>query len=228
MHLRLDPTALHDQFKNADPFPHIVMDGLFDDAYLEAVLAQFPGPDEDVWHEFSNENEIKKGYHYERLLRFELQAFMFLMNSPIALLFLEELTGIRRLIPDPYFGGGGPHRIGPGGFLKVHTDFNRHPKLNIYRRLNVLVYLNQNWEEEYGGHLELWDRNLENCVSTVLPTFNRTVVFETSEHSWHGHPKPLTCPADRARQSVSFYYYTAEKPEAGFEFEHATIFRDTD
>ncbi|MEE9394563.1 MAG: 2OG-Fe(II) oxygenase, partial [Planctomycetota bacterium] len=181
----------------------------------------------DVWQSFSDENEIKRGYHYETLLQFDLQAFLFLMNSPIMLLFLEELTGIPNLISDPYFGGGGPHRIEKGGFLKVHTDFNRHPKLRLYRRLNLLVYLNHDWPEEYGGHLELWDRDLSNCTSRILPTFNRTVVFETSDHSWHGHPHPLSCPSDRSRQSIGFYYYTAAKPEEGYEEDHPTVFRKT-
>src|ERR1041385_9291271 len=107
------------------------------------------------------------------------------MNSFEMLLWLEALTGIEGLIPDPYFGGGGLHQIEPGGFLKIHADFNVHPKLHLDRRLNMLIYMNRDWREEYGGHLELWDAEMRKCRKRILPTFNRTVVFSTrsEEHT---------------------------------------------
>jgi Rps23 Pro-64 3,4-dihydroxylase Tpa1-like proline 4-hydroxylase len=147
------------------------------------------------------------------------------MNSWEMLHFLERLTGIDGLIPDPYFGGGGIHQIEPGGFLEVHADFNWHPKLRLDRRLNMLIYLNRDWPEEYGGHLELWDRQLRECVRSILPVFNRTVVFSTTDSSYHGHPRPLGCPPGRTRKSVSLYYYTNGRPDEERSAPHDTIFR---
>jgi hypothetical protein len=127
-------------------------------------------------------------------------------NSPGCLQFLETLTGIGNLMPDPYFEGGGLHQIEPGGFLKVHADFNWHPRLRLDRRLNLIVYLNQDWREEYNGHLELWDRSMSLAVRKVLPVFNRAVVFSTTSWAYHGHPEKLACPPGQTRKSLALYY----------------------
>ncbi len=219
-----DPHALRPRYSGAEPFPHIALDGLFEDAVLERVLAEFPAPGEIAWAVFDNPQEKKLGYRHTEALGNELARFMTAMSSPPALEFLEALTGIEGLIPDPYFGGGGPHQILPGGFLKIHADFNWHPKLKLDRRLNVLVYLNRDWPESYGGHLELWDTAMGRCVQRILPIFNRTVVFSTTDVSYHGHPTPLSCPPDRARRSVSFYYYTVGRPAEERSAPHDTLF----
>ena len=127
--------------------------------------------------------------------------------------FLERLTGIDALIPDPHYFGGGLHQIRPGGFLKVHADFNRHSRLDLERRLNAILYLNKDWQEEYGGHLQIWDNDMTRCEKKVLPVFNRLLVFATLDTANHGHPDPLTCPPDRARRSMALYYYTSDRPE---------------
>jgi 2OG-Fe(II) oxygenase superfamily len=226
MKLAADPRALHERYAAARPFPHIVLDGLFPDDVLEGVLADFPRPEEMGAH-FDNPLEKKLGYTYETPVRDRVREFLWTMSSAPVLQFLEALTGIEGLIPDPYFGGAGPHQIIPGGFLKVHVDFNWHPLLKLDRRLNLLVYLNRGWRDEYGGHLELWDRDMARCEQKVLPVFNRTVVFSTTDFSFHGHPAPLTCPPDRSRKSVSFYYYTNGRPDEERSAPHDTIFRKT-
>src|SRR5918995_6168013 len=210
-----DPRSLHEQYASADPFPHIVIDGLFDDADLERVLADFPRPEEMRWMRFESPLEKKLGfYHEDSVLAPAVRAFLDAMNGFEMLLFLEGLTGIDGLIPDPYFGGGGLHQIEPGGFLKVHADFNVHPKLKLDRRLNVLIYLNKDWQESYGGSLELWDREMNHAVVSILPIFNRFVVFATTDYSYHGHPEPLACPPGRMRRSLALYYYTNGRPES--------------
>lgn len=224
MRFHADPHALHPRYVSAEPFPHIAIDGLFDDALLREVLAAFPRPEEMEWRNFDNAKEKKLGYRHGTVLRGPVWDFMMAMSQPPALEMLEALTGIEGLIPDPYFGGGGPHQIEQGGFLKVHADFNWHPKLKLDRRLNVLVYLNEDWEESFGGHLELWDREMTTAEAKILPVFNRTVVFSTTDTSYHGHPDPLTCPRDRSRKSVSFYYYTAGRPESERSAPHDTVF----
>jgi hypothetical protein len=227
MKLNTDPAPLLDSYVSARPFPHIVLDGLFPDETLEAVLADFPRPDEIEWASFDNPTEKKLGYRYTSPLKRNLRDFLYEMSSPPVLRFLEALTGIEGLIPDPYFGGAGPHQILPGGFLKIHTDFNWHPLMKLDRRLNLLVYLNHDWDEEYGGHLELWDRDMTHCEARILPVFNRTVVFNTTDFSYHGHPSPLACPEGRSRKSVSFYYYTNGRPESERSAPHDTIFKKT-
>ena len=227
MKLNADPTSLRERYVNARPFPHIALDNLFDDEVLEGVLAEFPRPDEIEWAKFDNATEKKLGYRYTSPLRRNVRDFLWEMSSPPILQFLEAMTGIEGLIPDPYFGGAGPHQILPGGFLKVHADFNWHPLMKLDRRLNLLVYLNKDWKEEYGGHLELWDRNMTHCEQKILPVFNRMVVFSTTDFSYHGHPTPLSCPEGMSRKSVSFYYYTNGRPEEERSAPHDTIFRKT-
>jgi len=223
--LRHDARALAASYRDAQPFPHVAVDGLFDDEALDAVLREFPGPEQMQWTRFDNPLEKKLGFFYETsTVSDTVRRFLDAMNSFEMLLWLEALTGIDGLIPDPYFGGGGLHQIEPGGFLKVHADFNVHPKLKLDRRLNMLIYLNKDWREEYGGHLELWDRDGRGCVKRILPVFNRAVVFSTSDASYHGHPHPLTSPPGVTRKSISLYYYTVGRPPAERSAPHDTIF----
>lgn len=225
MHLLVDPVAFHDAYVSAQPFPHVVIDDLFEDAALLEILDVFPAPGATNWARFDNPHERKLGFHHERTaIAPAIRAFLDQMNSFEMLLFLEKLTGIDGLIPDPYFGGGGLHQIERGGFLGVHVDFNVHPKLRLDRRLNLLLYLNRDWREEYGGHLELWNSDATVCEKRFLPQFNRTVVFSTSDRSFHGHPHPLTCPEGWTRKSISLYYYTSGRPEEERSPVHDTIF----
>lgn len=225
MNLQYDPRTLHTQYRNAEPFPHIVLDRLFDDAALDAVLRDFPDRASMTWRVFDTPQEKKLGFFHETsAIATTVRQFLNDLNSFEMLLWLEALTGIEGLIPDPYFGGGGLHQIEPGGFLNVHADFNVHPKLKLDRRLNLLVYLNHDWRDEYGGHLELWDQDASNCRERILPLFNRTVIFSTTDTSFHGHPHPLTAPAGMSRKSVSLYYYTAGRPEAERSAPHDTLF----
>jgi 2OG-Fe(II) oxygenase superfamily len=223
--LKHDASQLLESYSTADPFPHIVLDGLFEDAALEAVLQDFPSPDAIQWARFDSPLEKKLGYlHQRNSISETTRSFLDAMNAFEMLLWLEALSGIDGLIADPYFGGGGLHQIEPGGFLKVHADFNVHPKLKLDRRLNMLIYLNRNWKEEYGGHLELWSRDGTHCRKKILPVFNRTVVFSTTDTSYHGHPQPLQSPPGVTRKSVSLYYYTSGRPAEERSSPHDTIF----
>ena len=128
--------------------------------------------------------------------------------------FLQSLTSIKEtLVSDPYLNGGGLHEIKRGGVLKIHTDFNRHPFLDLDRRINVLIYLNKSWQQTYGGHLELWDKNMKVCGKKILPDFNTMTIFSTTDYSNHGHPDPLNCPADLSRKSIATYYFSKGRPK---------------
>lgn len=223
--LHHDANALRSQYVSAEPFPHVVLDGLFDAAELDRVVSEFPTRDAMQWLEFDNPLEKKLGYFHERSrISSVIRSFLLEMNSFETLLWLEALTGIEGLIPDPYFGGGGTHQIERGGFLKIHADFNVHPKLKLDRRLNMLIYLNKDWRDEWGGHLELWDKERRGAVKSIAPLFNRTVIFSTSDTSYHGHPHPLASPEGVTRKSVSLYYYSAGRPAEERSAPHDTLF----
>jgi Rps23 Pro-64 3,4-dihydroxylase Tpa1-like proline 4-hydroxylase len=133
------------------------------------------------------------------------------LNSEEFVRHLSELTGIPDLIADPSLEGGGLHQSQRGGYLNIHADFTVHPhKRNWRRRVNVLVYLNEDWLPEYGGELELWSRDMKACKQKISPVFNRCVIFNTDEDSYHGLPEPIQCPEDMSRKSIALYYFTEE------------------
>ena len=156
---------------------------------------------------FESATERSRWVHTAPLAR-NLRDFLVAMSSPPVLQFLEALTGIEGLIPDPYYGGAGPHQIVSGGFLKIHADFNWHPLLRLDRRLNLLVYLNKDWPEEYGGHLELWDREMKGCERRVLPLFNRTCGVSTTAPRTTPSAAALLPARSDPQFGVVYYYPT--------------------
>ncbi|MFN8672183.1 MAG: glycosyltransferase [Candidatus Sericytochromatia bacterium] len=220
-------------YSNNTPYPHIVIDNMFEEKYLDWILDEFPDKNGIDWKSFGTTHEIKLASKNEEQIGFFTRYFIYLLNSSVFLKFLEKMTGIPNLIPDPYLVGGGLHQILKGGKLGVHVDFNKSEKLKANRKLNLLVYLNKNWKEEYGGHFELWDKDVKHCLKKVLPIYNRMVVFSTSNISYHGHPHPLTCPENMSRKSIALYYYANEEADIGNDEEtikknkHDTLFRIT-
>lgn len=205
--------GLHDSYVAAQPYPHICLDNFFDAGLVARIAAEFPGLGGKSDIRFNDPNQVKLATRGEGRFGPVTREFVHYLNSQPFLDFLSALTGIEGLIPDPYFVGGGFHEIRRGGFLKIHADFNRHPDLGLDRRLNLLLYLNEQWEESYGGYFELWDKDMTQCVKKFLPIFNRMVIFSTTDISYHGHPDPLTCPDDRSRRSLALYYYTNGRPK---------------
>lgn len=207
-------SKLANTYQTNKPFPSIYIDDFFDENFLEEVLKEFPRVDQlkDKIY-YANPNEDKYATKGEYTFGDQTKKLVHFLNSQPFLEFLQKITGIEEtLIPDPYFEGGGFHEIKPGGFLKVHVDFHKNKKLQLSRRVNFLIYLNKDWEEEYGGHLELWGKDMSQCVSKILPKFNRAAMFSTTGDSWHGHPDPLNCPEGKSRKSLALYYYTNGRP----------------
>ena len=213
------------QYAAADPFPHVVIDDFLPAEVLREVADSFPNANDIDWHRSANPRQQKLAAEDETLITESARRLLYQLNSATFLKFLEVLTGIEGLIPDPYFAGGGLHQIERGGYLKIHADFNRHPKFMLERRLNLLLYLNHDWKEEYGGHLELWNKGMTHCVHRILPIFNRCVIFNTTDFSYHGHPEPLACPADMTRKSLALYYYSNGRPAQDISDEHGTLVR---
>lgn len=220
--------AKHQEYITADPFPNIYFDNFFIPEMLEEVLAEFPDMQNKPDLQFSDPNQIKLASKGEYRFGEKTKDFAYFLNSQTFLEFLTNLTGIDALLSDPYFEGGGCHQILPGGLLKIHADFNVQKYTRVARRLNVLVYLNKDWSEEWGGHFELWDKEMKGCRKSILPVFNRMAIFTTTSTSYHGHPDPLRCPSDRSRKSFALYYYTHSRPQEeiieGQEY-HSTIFK---
>ncbi len=218
----------HAEYITAKPFPHIVIDNFLPEVILHEILQEFPKPESGDWQNFKLEKEKKLASKSELQMGEKTRFLLYQLNSGIFLNFLEQLTGIDALIPDPYFVGGGLHQIERGGYLKIHADFNRHNKLRLDRRLNLLLYLNQDWQEEYGGHLQLWDSEMTRCERSVLPIFNRCVIFSTTDFSYHGHPDPLTTPEGVTRKSLALYYYSNGRPAEEIldnNKDHSTLFQ---
>ncbi len=217
--------AAHLTYIKAAPFPHIVLDDFFDPGLIDQVLTEFPRPDAIRWQQFDNEREIKLASAVESSFGPVTRLFLYHLNSITFLEFLSAVTGIPNLISDPRFDGGGLHQIVRGGKLGIHADFNRHRAYNLDRRLNLLLYLNKDWREEYGGHLQLWNRDMTRCEAKVLPIFNRVMIFGTTDFTYHGHPDPLQCPEGMTRKSLALYYFSNGRPAEEISGDHSTIFR---
>lgn len=217
------------EYRNNIPYPHIGIDDFFDGGLIREVIANYPGEYDALW----NRTFLDAGTYEEQKLSFDrqedlpvvIQNLISALNSAVFVNFLERLSGIDGLIPDPYLSGGGLHMIPRGGRLAMHVDFNNHRELRLDRRLNLLLYLNPDWKEEWGGALELWDREVKIKHRSYLPIANRVVVFSTTDTSFHGHPDPLTCPRGHYRRSIALYYYTNGRPEEERSADHTTIWK---
>ena len=203
-----------EKFVNANPFPFIIIEDFFSNEFLNEVLNQFPNLSEQKkTTNYDNKNEVKFANNQYKNFPSNIKKLFDFLNSDFFLNFLQDITNIKeKLIPDFKLNGGGLHEIKKGGLLKIHSDFNKHPNLDLDRRLNVLIYLNKDWKEEYGGHLEFWDKEMTSCREKVLPIFNKMVIFSTTDNSNHGHPDPLNCPNNMSRKSIATYYYTKGRP----------------
>lgn len=201
--------ALAARFASAKPYPHIVVDD-FVTAPLDAVVADFPTPDWTGWAGFNDAYQHQKRYcgEIERLPP-RFQAMVHELNGPAFLGYLERVTGIKGLLPDPYLTGGGLHSSGPGGILAPHADFHKLDRVALFRRLNILVYFNPGWEMRHGGDLEFYEKGKSTPEFSVVPMFGRMVVFETDDRSIHGFSRPIT-DAPGWRNSLALYYYTSE------------------
>jgi Rps23 Pro-64 3,4-dihydroxylase Tpa1-like proline 4-hydroxylase len=216
--------SAHSSYINAKPFPHVVFDNFFDPSLVELVLAEFPQPEAIRWQSFDNAREIKLASSIESSFGPATRLLLYHLNSITFVEFLSAVTGIPNLIPDPSFEGGGLHQIVRGGKLGIHADFNKHRTYGLDRRLNLLLYLNKDWREDYGGHLQLWNREMTECQAKILPIFNRVALFGTTDFTYHGHPDPLECPKGATRKSLALYYFSNGRPAEEISGQHSTLF----
>lgn len=218
-------------YSSAVPFRHVIIENFFTREFCDALEQSFPPFDEKlalnedgkVGHKCVHEDLSKLGTPYQQLDR--------LIQSRAFLDWVGNITGIPNLLYDPDYFGGGTHENRHGQDLDPHVDFNKHPKTGWHRRLNLIVYLNHEWEAEWGGAIEFHkDPRLpptENEVKYVQPRFNRAVLFETTHWSWHGFERINLPGGDddpRSRKSVALYFYSEDRPEEERTKPHSTIY----
>jgi Rps23 Pro-64 3,4-dihydroxylase Tpa1-like proline 4-hydroxylase len=202
-------------YVSADPFPHIVFDNFFDEGALNEILSEFPNELDKIGSKYNTNQERKSFSNNPDKLSAIINEFLNFTNSHKFINFINKLSGIERpLIPDPYLIGGGLHELKDGGFLNIHCDFNKHPSMNLDRRINALIYLNHDWKDQYGGALEFWDKNMKNSIKKILPIFNRIVIFNTTKFSFHGNPEKVKLSdKSKSRKSIALYYYSNGRPD---------------
>ena len=222
---------LKNEFHSKEPFKYVIFEDFFPSEVALEILNEYPKIDKGTWDGttyLDQKNKFQKNTFDEHSAVSQLFNEL---NSTEFLRWLEGVTEIEsKLIGDKDLFGGGLHQSTNGAFLNVHVDYNIHPKTKYHRRLNVLVYMNQDWKDNYNGHLELWDLTNGNkkLLERVSPKFNRCVIFETNEISFHGHPSPLNTPAEICRKSIATYYYTKTRPNKEVAEEHNTIYVNTE
>lgn len=214
-------------FRDADPYPHVVIDDFLPQANAAALHAAFPSPEDPLaWDRFGAQGyEVKLGSSDERNFPDVLRHAIHDLNSGTFLRFVESLTGIEHLLPDPHLRGGGIHLSRRGDHLGIHADFNWHEGLQAHRRLNLLIYLNPDWQPGYGGELELWDTEAKQLRRRIEPVFNRAVIFATRSDTFHGHPSPWAAPEGIHRRSIALYYYTTQRPADELRPAHSTLYK---
>jgi Rps23 Pro-64 3,4-dihydroxylase Tpa1-like proline 4-hydroxylase len=216
-------------FQSKKPFRYTIIENFFHEEYVERIYNSYPTITNGAWDGttyIDQKNKFQKNTFPDGSLFNEVFTEL---NSPAFLEWLEKVTGIDGLLGDEELFGGGLHQSIRGAFLNVHVDYNIHPKTKYHRMLNVLVYMNKDWKDDYEGHLELWDLNTtKTLLEKISPSFNRCVIFETNEISYHGHPKPLMVPAEMNRKSLATYYYTKTDPQARAVEAHNTIYINTE
>jgi Rps23 Pro-64 3,4-dihydroxylase Tpa1-like proline 4-hydroxylase len=229
--LNKDLLSFKEKFQNQQPFHFIFINDFFKSDKAELLLHQYPSVEQYSWKGITYMNQKNK---------FELSDFHSLpvfqsvfdeLNAQEFIEWLQKLTGIEEpLLGDKSLFGAGLHQSIDGAFLNVHVDYNIHPVTQFHRRLNVLIYLNKDWKDEYGGNIEFWDfaDNKKKRIASFQPAFNSCVIFETNEYSYHGHPKPLSLPKGMSRKSISSYYYSEDRPKNEKAREHNTVFRNTE
>ena len=195
---------LTERYRSAQPYPHIVLDDVVTPGALAAAYSEFDAVDDETWRGDLHVNERKYANTDPSTWGAALAGLAEAFWSERFVAFLSTLTGFDDLEADRGLDGGGLHRSLSGGYLNVHSDFTAHHLREGWRRrVNLLLYLNPRWDPEWGGDLELWATDMSHCVERVTPVGNRMLLFTTEDDSYHGHPDPLSCPPDVARQSLA-------------------------
>lgn len=211
--LRESLSSLRQKYNTLPPFPHLVLDDFFAKDIIQGVCTEIPSLSGSDWVHHKDDHQDKFGSRSAASMGEYGTQLTSLLHSAAFLFFLSEVTGIKGLLPDPYLQGGGYHVLPRGGKFDVHIDRKTDYIFGLRRRLALIVYLNAGWQPEYGGQLELWDKQGKGCVVSVEPNLNTAILFEVADGNYHGNPTPIACPPGQTRNSFIVYYHTI--PEDG-------------
>ena len=226
-YLETNKNKLKSEWNNRKPFKYLYFDGFFNESSAETIYNHYPSLEDPNWRSKTYINQQNKFV----MTSFSDNVIASVFNELNSKKFLELLiyiTGIEDLQGDSSLFGGGLHNSINGAFLDVHVDFNIHDITKQHRRANAIVFMNKDWKEEYNGYLELWDVNKKQRLEYIKPSFNRLVIFETNQISYHGHPKPINAPEGVSRKSIATYYYTKSRPGDEIVDHHNTKFVNTE
>jgi hypothetical protein len=209
---RVDELAA--EYRASQPFRHIAIDNFLRPEAAASASAHFPAL-EDMPTIFK-EPMSYKGQLSDVKGRAPVFAPMFdTLQSVEFRALMSRISGIGDLRDDAMLAGGGLHQSPRSGFLDLHVDANFHPfDKSLHRRLNLLIYVNPEWSEAWGGELQLWsdvNNKPAELRRSVPPLYNRAVIFSTTRTSWHG-VAPISCPDGQSRKSLALYYYTTQRP----------------
>lgn len=206
------------------PFPHIEFEGLFSPLLLELMYSEFDSVKWNDWTRYDTKNERKLASRPNVRFGHATQLYFDIIHSSLFVDFIQRITGIPGLVPDPALASGGMHEIRTGGKFSLHLDFNQHEVTKLDTRLVFITYLNKDWLPSYGGTLELWSMDEKKCVTEILPTFGRSALVAHSSKSLHGHPNPVKAPDGRSRRSAAAYYYSNGRSDGESRNYHSTLF----
>jgi Rps23 Pro-64 3,4-dihydroxylase Tpa1-like proline 4-hydroxylase len=205
--------SINQQFLQGKPFNFVAIDNFFTPDVAQQLVKDFPNYSSDVWHTYNNAIEDKKTCNnWNQFPKTTYSVFNYLGGIEFMNV-MSQIVGVDNLSSDPGLNGGGWHAHAKNGKLNVHLDYSIHPKLGLKRNFNLIIYMTPNWEASWGGGLELWSHDdatnqPKEKVGLVENKFNRAVIFDTTQNSWHGLPADLKCPEGTARQSLAVYYLT--------------------
>ena len=201
-------TIKKEDFSSSEPFPNIELQNYWDNGILEKCFEE--AHKFEHWDGEKNFFAARKRLYSTKHQHFpdNIKKVFNELCSQKFIDWLESFTGEKDLVADKNFTAGGISSVGKGGFLKIHTDPNWNPKVNLYMRIILIVYLNSDWKDEWGGHLELWDKQMKHCVKKIKPIINNMIIFSNNDHNFHGHPDPLDVPNEIRRKNLIMYYYS--------------------
>ena len=204
--------GLHDAYAKGEPFEHIIIPNFLDEKFAEIISSEFPETD-STWHVYDTpfEQKLLKSNIGESTPN--IKKLINYLNSEEFVNIVSRICGIRGLESDPTLNAGGMHCYKNNGFIDIHLDYTIHPITRKERRISFMLYMSKNWKDEYGGNLQLWNKDLTEFKELKTSMYNVGLFFKTSEDSYHGLPDKINCPPHMSRNVIGLYYLTEPRPE---------------
>lgn len=205
---KYDPKNYAIDYSHGTPVPWLAFDDFLPEDLLQGIQEEIETIPAHLWSKFTRNGSFMRECNN---LKFSprIRDLVLNLNSREFLNWLENITGLKKLIPDPHLIGAGLMRCGPGDSLKLHTDFNWNEQLGLNRCLSMILYIGRTWQPEWGGGLEFWDFERKNRLHTIEPKPNRLLIWNYDEKLVHGHPKPIACPEDISRDGLRLFYFNS-------------------